>query len=124
MDILPVCVKNHAAKVYKFFYIYTVRVSNLKMFCDFADVEYKQLFQHDNNKLLSLLPALEWVPKMFEALKSYLNLQERCPIMIQKFFESPVQELHLRFVHGLKYLMKLRWTWRGKGQVLWMKRLI
>ena len=46
-------------KVYKFFYIYTVRVSNLKMFCDFADVEYKQLFQHDNNKLLSLLPALE-----------------------------------------------------------------
>ena len=40
VDTLPVCVESLVVKIYKFFHIYTVRVSELKEFCDFADVEY------------------------------------------------------------------------------------
>ena len=71
VDTLPVCVENLVVKIYKFFHIYIVQVSELKEFCNFADVEYKRILQHGNTRFLSLLPALERILKMFEALKSY-----------------------------------------------------
>ena len=44
---------------------------------------------------------------MFEALKSYFNLQKHCPTMICQCFENPIQELYLWFVYGqLKYFNK------------------
>ena len=55
MDTLPVCVESLVVKIYKFFYIYTVQVSELKEICDFADVEYQRLLQHGNSRFLSLL---------------------------------------------------------------------
>ena len=103
VDSLPVCVGS-LVKIYKLFYIYTVRVFELKEFCDFADVEHQRLLQHGNTRFLSLLPALERVLEMFEALKSYFNLQEHCPTFIRQCFENPTQELNLWFVYEqLKY---------------------
>ena len=32
---------------------------------------------------------------MFEALKSYFDLQEHCPTIIRQCFENPTQELNL-----------------------------
>ena len=66
MDTLPVC-EESLVKIYKFFHIYTVRVSEHKEFCYFAGVEYQQLLQHSNTKFLLLLPALERVLELFEA---------------------------------------------------------
>ena len=104
VDTLPVCVESLVVKIYKFFHIYTVRVSELKQFCDFADVEYQRLLQHGNTRFLSLLPALGRVLELFEALKSYFNSQEYCPTIIRQCFENPTQELYLWFVYGqLKY---------------------
>ena len=76
VDTLRICVGSFV-KIYKFFHIYTVRVFELKEFCDFADVEYQPLLQHGNTRFLSLLPALERVLEMFEALKSYFNSPEQ-----------------------------------------------
>ena len=61
VDTLPVCIESLVVKIYKFFHIYTVRVSKLIEFCDFADVEYQRLLQHGNTRFLSLPPALERV---------------------------------------------------------------
>ena len=104
VDTLPVCVNSLVLKIYKFFHIYTVRVSELKEVCNFANVEYQRLLQHGNTRFLSLLPALERVFELFEALKSYFNSQEHCPTIIRQCFENPTQELYLWFVYGqLKY---------------------
>ena len=95
VDTLPTCVKSLVVKIYKSFHLYTVRVSKLKEFCNFAEVECKQLLL----LFLSLLPSLDRVLEMFKALKRYFNSEERCPTIIQQCFKNPVQELYLRFVH-------------------------
>ena len=101
---MPVCVASLVVKIYEFFHIHTVWISELKKFGDFADVEFKQLLQQDNTRFLSLLPALKRVFDIFEALKSYFNLQEHCPTVICQCFENPIQELYLWFVYKqLKY---------------------
>ena len=98
--ILSVYVESLVVKIYKFFHIYTVRVCELKEFCDFADVEYQRLLQHGNTRFLLLLPALERVLELFEALKSYFNSQEHCPTIIRQCVENPTQEL-LAYLCGL-----------------------
>ena len=104
VDTLPVCVESLVVKIYKFFHIYTVRVTELKNFYEFVEIEYQRILQHGNTRFLSLLPALQRILEMFEGLKSYFNSQERCPTLIKKCFEEPTQELYLIFVHGqLKY---------------------
>ena len=67
VDNLPVAVKS-LLKIYKFFDIYTVRVAELKQFCDFVDIEYQRISQHGNTRFLSLLPALQRILEMFKGL--------------------------------------------------------
>ena len=83
MDTLPVCVESLLVKIYKFFHIYTVRVTELKNFCEFVEIEYQRILQHGNTTFLSLLPALQRILEMFEGLKSYFNAQEGCPNLIK-----------------------------------------
>ena len=40
-------------KIYKLFDIYTVRVTELKQFCGFVDIEYQRTSQHGNARFLS-----------------------------------------------------------------------
>nr|XP_014350559.1 PREDICTED: uncharacterized protein LOC106705510 [Latimeria chalumnae] len=58
-DVLPVDVECITVKIYKYFYIYTVRVQQLKEFCDFVEITYKDLFGHCATRWLSLLSAVE-----------------------------------------------------------------
>nr|CAB3264501.1 Numb protein [Phallusia mammillata] len=85
VDTLPVCVESLVVKMYRYFDIYTVRVTELKIFCDFVEIEYQRILQHGNTRFLSLVPALQRILDMFEALKNYFNSQEGCPIN-QKMF--------------------------------------
>ena len=98
VDNLPLAVES-LVKIYKFFRIYTVRVTELKQFCDFVDTEYQKILQHGNTKFLSLLSALQRIFKMFEKLRSYFNFQEGYPTLNKNCFEDPTQELYLKFVH-------------------------
>ena len=84
VDTLPVCFESLVVKTYKFFHIFTVRVTELKNFCEFVEIEYQLILQHGNTRFLSLLPALQRIPEMFEGLKSYFNSQEGCPTLIKK----------------------------------------
>lgn len=45
-DSLPLDVEATVVKLYQFFYQYTVRVTNLKHFCEFAEEEFKRLLSH------------------------------------------------------------------------------
>ncbi|KAL4092358.1 hypothetical protein QTP88_026878 [Uroleucon formosanum] len=66
---------------------YTVRVTALKEFCEFANIEYKRVLSHGNTRFLSLLP-------------SYFMAIENCPAVLLAFFKDPLSELFLKFVHG------------------------
>ena len=99
VDNLPVAVES-LVKMYKFFHIYIVCVTELKQFCDFIDIEYQRILQHENARFLSLLPALQRILEIFERLRSYFNSQEGCPTLIENCFEDPTQELYLKVVLG------------------------
>lgn len=100
MDGLPIEIEAVVVKIYKYFHIYTIRVTQLKEFCEFADVEYKKLVQHGSTRFLSLLPAVERILNIFEGLKSYFLAQENCPRAMRDFFENDTGELYFWFVHG------------------------
>jgi hypothetical protein len=70
-------------------------VTALKEFCEFANIEYKRVLSHGNTRFLSLLPAIERILLLFDALKSYFMAIENCPAVLLAFFKDPVSELFL-----------------------------
>lgn len=106
-DALSIDVEVIVVKVYKFFFQYTVRVTVLKEFCEFANIEYKRVLSHGNTRFLSLLPAIERILLLFDALKSYFMTIENCPAVLLAFFEDPVSELFLKFVHGTVQMFQI-----------------
>lgn len=100
VDGLPVEIEAIVVKIYKYFCIYTVRVTNLKEFCETADIEYKKLVKHGNTRFLSLLPAVERILQLYEGLKSYFLAQENCPLALRQFFTTENGALYFWFVHG------------------------
>ncbi|CAH0546166.1 unnamed protein product [Brassicogethes aeneus] len=100
-DCLPMDIEAVIVKIYLYFHTYTVRTEELKHFCEFVDIEYKKLLGYSANRWLALLPAIERILKMYRALKSYFASQEKCPVLIKNFFEDPVNELWLFFVHHI-----------------------
>jgi hypothetical protein len=69
-DILPTVVEAIVNNIFQYFHIYTASVEELKEFCDFIDVEYKQILGNVITRWLSLQPAITRVISIFNALKS------------------------------------------------------
>lgn len=46
------------------------------------------------------MPAVERVLKLFLGLKSYFMSQDKCPVVLKKFFEDPCSEMWLNFIHS------------------------
>ena len=100
VDVL-IEVESLVVKIYKYFHIYTVRVTQLKEICEFLEIDYKKVLQHGNTRFLSLLPAIERFLQIYQGLKSYYASQEHCcPLLIKRIFDSKCGEIYLRFVHG------------------------
>ena len=85
-------------KLFNHFSIYTVRVSNLKSFCQYVDVEFKNLLSHSITRWLSLLPALERMLDMFEPLKPYFLSLDNAPTILTKFFQNSMTLIYLSFL--------------------------
>ena len=77
-------------KIYSFFYIYTVRVETLKDFFVGADIEYQKLLEYSKTRWFALMPAVERVLKIYEALKSYFLSIEKCPTILKSFLKTLV----------------------------------
>jgi hypothetical protein len=48
---------------------------------------------------LALLPTIGRVLKLFLPLKSYFQSQDKYPLFLPNFFENPLSEVWLYFVH-------------------------
>jgi hypothetical protein len=53
-DSLPLNIEVIVIKIYKYFHIYTVRVTRLKQFCEFVETDYKRVLSHSSTRFLSL----------------------------------------------------------------------
>jgi len=104
IDGLPIDIESIILKIYNYFSIYTVRTEALKEFCIFVDVEYKKLLFHSKTRWLSLFPAINRLLQIYPALQSYFLSQNQIPIAIKSFFENPLNESYLWFIHSLMYV--------------------
>lgn len=64
-------------------------------------MDLKVLLNHSKTRWLSLYPVIERVLKMYAPLKSYFLSLEKPPVILKKFFEDPLSEALLFFVHSL-----------------------
>ena len=62
-------------KTYNWFASSAKKSEVLRDFCNFLDMEYKELLRHVPTKWLSLLPAFDRLLLCWPALKSYFILQ-------------------------------------------------
>lgn len=81
-----------------------MRIAELKQFCDFVDIEYRNLLYHSKTRWLSLMPAVHRILQMFPALKSYFLSQDQPPKILDKFFHDELSECYLLFTHSLMSL--------------------
>ena len=58
-------------KIYSHFYLYTVRVTQLKKICNEAGEQYHQLLGYAKTRFFALHSAIGSILQVFEALKSY-----------------------------------------------------
>jgi hypothetical protein len=70
-DCLLMDIGSIVCKIYELFHIYTVRVQTLKDFCDFVDVECKNILGHTKTRWRSLMPAVKRIVVVYPALASY-----------------------------------------------------
>ena len=75
----------------------SVRVEELKSFCEFAGNHYNKLLQRRNTRFLSLFPSIERILSMFDGLRAYFLSQEKCPVMLRNIFQNPCLKLWLSF---------------------------
>ena len=66
VDVLPIEMESLVVKIYKYFHIYTVRVTQLKEICEFLEIDYEKVLQHGNTRFLSLLLATERILKFMK----------------------------------------------------------
>jgi hypothetical protein len=101
VDNLVVDIESCLAKLYGHFSIHTLRVEKLKTFCEDFQCTYKQVLKNSKTRWLSLNPCITRLLELFEPLKSYFLGLAKPPIVLKSFFENPLSEAYLYFVHSL-----------------------
>jgi hypothetical protein len=86
-DSLPLDTEVIVIKIYKYFHLYTVRLTKRKQLCEFVETDYKKVLSHSSTRFLSLLPAIERILANFDGLKSYFLSSDKCPKLLFDFLE-------------------------------------
>lgn len=97
---MPIDVEVIITTIYLNFSRFTVRVATLKQFWEEANVEYKTLLGYSKVRWLVLTPAIERVLQLFEPLRSYFLSLDKCPKILESFFNYELSEILVRFVHN------------------------
>ena len=99
-------VDNFCIDCYYFFENSSKRKGVLSEFCEFVDVEFREILKlkHVNVRWLSLERAVSRILSQYESLKSYfLSESDNSPrfTRLQKAFSNPVIEVNLLFFHAV-----------------------
>lgn len=97
-DGMPFDVELIVVKIYSHFYMYTVRVTKLKDFCDSVEERYQKLLGYSKTRFLALLPAIESILRIYESLKEYFLNTVNSPLVLKNFFRDPISKIWLLFL--------------------------
>lgn len=97
-DKMPFDVELIVVKIYSHFYLFTVRVTKLKQFCESVDVEYQKLLGYGKARFLALLSAVDSILRIFDGLKEYCNNDPSAPVSMKDFFNNPMAKIWLLFI--------------------------
>ena len=89
---------------YYFFENSSKRKGILSKFCEFVDVEYREVLKHINVRWLSLERAVARILSHYESLKSHFPSEsDSSPRFkrVQKAFSDPMTEVNLMFFHAV-----------------------
>ncbi|XP_043939312.1 uncharacterized protein LOC122811502 [Protopterus annectens] len=99
-DRLSCDIEGIVVKLFSYFSIYAVRTERLKDFCERVDVEFGTILAYSKTRWLSLMPAIERILKLFDALKDFFLNKEKAPKILLTFFNNPLSEAYLWFIHS------------------------
>lgn len=120
VNLLPIDIESAIIKIYNHFSVYTVRTEKLKDFSVFVEVDYHKILKHTKTRWLSLFLVIVRVMKMFKPLKSYFLSESSVPLSLKFFFENPLNEAYLFFVHSLSSVFHINFQKieNGKNSVI------
>lgn len=97
-EVLPIDIQSIVVKVYSHFYIYTVRVEELRSICEGMEgIENVKLLGCPKTRFLALGPAIERILKLFCPLKRYFSGIKRGQTALKSFFNDPLSKFWLMF---------------------------
>lgn len=97
-DGMPFDVETIIVKIYSHFYLYTVRVEKLKEFCESVDEQYRKLLGYSKTRFLALLPAIDAILRIYEALREYFSNTANSPLVLKTFFSNSLSKIWLLFL--------------------------
>lgn len=97
-DRMPIDVESIVCKIYSHFYIFTVRVTHLKEFCEQVGIEYQKLLGLTKTRFLALLPAIDSILRVYEGLEEYFENDLSSPVVLKTFFRDPMAKIWLLFL--------------------------
>eukprot|EP00079_Xenopus_tropicalis_P010275 XP_002934983.2 PREDICTED: uncharacterized protein LOC100492546 isoform X1 [Xenopus tropicalis] len=100
VDMIPLDIQGMVTKIFGFFHVFSVRAECLKEFCEFTSQQWKEIQSYSNVRCLSLLPFLGKVLQHYAALKSFFLAEEKCPVVLKKWFSDPSTLLWLEFANS------------------------
>ena len=98
---MSINIENIINKICQYFSIYTVRIEQLKGYCEFAEVGYRKLLSHSKTRWLSIFPGMTRLIEMFIPLKFFFLSQEHPPTIIKQFFENEMSEIYIWHLYSL-----------------------
>lgn len=93
-------------KIYKQFYIYTSRTSDLKRFCEEKDLAFKKLKSYGKTRFIGMKNCLQAIIDIFDALKMYFE-ENQPPILLKNFFNDPLCRFLLLFLRDACEIFEL-----------------
>nr|XP_028566005.1 uncharacterized protein LOC114586556 isoform X1 [Podarcis muralis] len=100
-ETLDLDVEGILFRIYQYFHIYRVRTGQLKEYCEFVDIEYKQLLSHNKTRWLSLFPSIARLIHLFPAVKAFFLSQNKPPTVLKNFFEHEFSDVYLLHLQSL-----------------------
>jgi len=91
-------------KIFNYFSIYTVRTEKLKEFCDFVNINYRNLLYHSKTRWLSLFPAINRILQIISFVKIFFSIRKTTSKSYKSSFENEFSEIYLWFIHSLMYI--------------------
>lgn len=95
---MPFDVESILVKIYSHFYRFTVRVANLKEFCQSADVEYQKILGYGKTRFLEMFTCVNSILRVYDGLKAYFLETPNSPRVLKDFFKDQRSKLWLIFL--------------------------